>query len=100
MTSRPNSINTSQMICLACPLVGATYKTALPVGQRNPSISKVTAESLDFPHRRPAAMTLNLVLSANTSCCHGKSEKLRSDIFGLYVFCLYGVVPNVDATNA
>lgn len=94
MTSRPNSSNTCQIICLACPLVGATYRTALPAGQRNASINRVVAASLDLPHRLPAATTLNLVESLKTICCHGRREKLSSAILGFYVldvFFFFGV---------
>ena len=64
ITSRPNSSSKSQMICRDWPIVGLTYRTAEPCGQRSPSMISVVAASLDLPHRRPAAITLNRVGSA------------------------------------
>jgi hypothetical protein len=52
------------MICLDCPIVGLTYSTALPGGHLSASMISVVAASLDFPQRRPAAMTLNRWSSA------------------------------------
>ena len=80
ITSRPKSSNKSQIIWRDCPIVGLTYKTAEPGGQRSASMMSVVAANLDLPQRRPAATTLNRVLSSNTVCCHGSSWKLRSDI--------------------
>ena len=69
------------MICLAWPLVGATYITAEPAGHLSASMIRVVAASLLLPQRRPAATTLNRVLSVKTVCCHGRREKFRSAIY-------------------
>ena len=98
MTGFPKSINKSHIIVLACPRVGATYITLEPSGQFNPSINRVTADNLDFPQRRPAAITLNRVWSLNTVCCHLSSLKSRfinvlncyiGDIVINHFFCFY-----------
>ena len=44
--------------------------------------------------------TVNLVLSAKTSCCQGRRLKFRSDIFAFYIFSFYSVVTNGYTTNA
>ena len=85
MTGLPKSRRRSHIIVLACPRVGAMYITAEPSGQFRASMRRVTAESLDLPHRRPAATTLKRCLSAKTACCHLRSSKLRLVIFGLYI---------------
>ena len=81
ITGLPISINKSHIIVRACPSVGATYITLEPSGQFNPSISKVTADKRDLPHRLPAAITLKRVGSLNTSCCHLSKLKFNSLIY-------------------
>lgn len=66
--------------------------TAEPAGHFSASMIRVVAARRDLPQRRPAATTLNRVLSAKTVCCHGRREKLRSAMFRVDVLDVAVVV--------